>query len=80
MLEKVARSFGPLKKYDDELMILNCLLGQKYWRRGKRADWYDRRAIVEWHLWGRDKDDNLLRQSLQGITQALSDEDTRIGE
>ena len=80
MVDKAAQSFGPLKEYEDEIMILNCLLSQKYWRRGKRANWYVRRAIVQNHLWVRNKDDKLRFESLQGIKEALSDEDTGIGE
>ena len=80
MVDKAIQSFGPLKQYDDELIILNCLLNQKYWRRGKRANWYVRRAIIQNHLWLRDKDEKLLLESMQGIKEALLDEDTGIGE
>ena len=59
--------FGPLKEYDDELMVLNCLLSQKYWRRGKRANWYVRRAIIRKNYWLLDKDDKLRFESVQGI-------------
>lgn len=80
MVDKATHSFGPLKGYEDELMVLNCLLSQKYWRRGKRAGWYVRRAIIQGHLWLRDKDNKVLLESIQGIREALSDEDTGMGE
>lgn len=80
MVDKATQFFGPLKDYDDELVVLNSLLSQKYWRRGRRANWYVRRAIIQNHLWLRDKDDKLRFESLQGIKEALSDEDTGIGE
>ena len=79
MVDRATSSFGPLKEYEDELMVLNALLSQKYWRRGRRANWYVRRAIIQNHLWLRYKDDKLRFESLQGIKEALSDEDTGIG-
>jgi fanconi-associated nuclease 1 len=80
MVDKATQSFGPLKEYDDELIVLNSLLSQKYWRYGKGANWYVRRAIIQNHLWVRDKDDRLRFDSLQGIKEALSGDDTGIDE
>lgn len=81
MVDKATRSFGPLGEYEDELMILNSLLSQKYWRRGKRAEWYVRRAIIQDHLRCRDKAQKVgLEESLRGLKEALLDKDTGIGE
>jgi fanconi-associated nuclease 1 len=80
MVDKATQSFGLLKEYDDELIVLNSLLSQKYWRHGKWANWYVRCANIQNHLWLRDKDDRVRFDSLQGIKEALSDDDTGIGE
>ena len=83
MVHKATKALGPLKSYDLELKVLQALLGQKIWMRGKRSRWYERRAIVQGHLTrqaeGIDKKHELLWQTMEGVKEALLDEDTGIG-
>src|SRR5260221_12102798 len=44
IVQKGADAFGTLKEYDGELDVLEALLNQRRWRRGRRGKWYDRRA------------------------------------
>ncbi|KLO19274.1 hypothetical protein SCHPADRAFT_924671 [Schizopora paradoxa] len=46
---KGALAFGCLKNYVRESEILEELLAQRFWRRGKRGAWYDRLALVLMH-------------------------------
>lgn len=83
MVHKATKALGPLKSYDLELKVLQALLGQKIWMRGKRARWYERRAIVQGHITrqmeGIDTKHGLLWQTMEGVKEALRDEDTGIG-
>jgi Fanconi-associated nuclease 1 len=83
MVHKATKALGPLKSYDLELKVLQALLDQKIWMRGKRARWYERRAIVQGHLTrqveGIDTKHGLLWQTMEGVKDALRDEDTGIG-
>ncbi|KAF9447872.1 hypothetical protein P691DRAFT_705955 [Macrolepiota fuliginosa MF-IS2] len=73
MVYKAARAFGTLKEWSTELAILEKLLEQTHWRKGKRAAWYDRRAIVLGQYIKPDHE--ILRDC---ILQALADEYTGI--
>ena len=44
-----AAAFGVLKDHDREISILEELLAQTRWRRGKRGLWYDRMALILMH-------------------------------
>lgn len=83
MLGKAKSVLGPLKEYEQELEILDFMLSQKFWRRGKRADWYRRKAIIYGHLIRqadtKDKKWELQRLSMLGLRAALLDEDVGIG-
>jgi len=83
MVYKATKALGPLKSYDLELKVLQALLSQKIWMRGKRARWYERRAIVQGHLTrqveGQDTKHSLLWQTMEGVKEALRDDDTGIG-
>ncbi len=46
MVHKAASAFGMLKEYQTELVILDELLQQTHWRKGKRATWYERRCVI----------------------------------
>ncbi|OSD08560.1 hypothetical protein PYCCODRAFT_1429618 [Trametes coccinea BRFM310] len=43
---KGAHALGILHQYDRELEVLNALLAQTRWRRGRRGRWHDRRALL----------------------------------
>lgn len=91
---KGAAALGVLKEYDREILILEELLAQTRWRRGKRGAWYDRLALILMHhkakaakqgvLTDADaKDGNdeerVLRQAMDAVVRGLHDEDTHIG-
>jgi Fanconi-associated nuclease 1 len=71
-----------LKDYKGEYEALEALLRQRYWRRRKRGTWYERRAILQTrYLCVVDgvKDERVLFQAMDGVREALKDEDTGIG-
>ncbi|KDR73715.1 hypothetical protein GALMADRAFT_251523 [Galerina marginata CBS 339.88] len=82
MVHKASRALGTLKEYRAELKVLETLLAQRFWRRGKRAAWYERRAVVLGHLTSQahsaDEKRSLLLQNMEGIKEALLDDDTGI--
>ncbi|KJA24271.1 hypothetical protein HYPSUDRAFT_200765 [Hypholoma sublateritium FD-334 SS-4] len=82
MLYKAIKALGPLKEYGLELQMLEHLLSQQFWSRGKRGKLYERRAIVLGHLKTRatnasDRTD-VLYKLLEGLKEALMDSDTGI--
>lgn len=83
MLHKATKALGTLKEYKQELKIVNDLLSQTFWRRGKRAQWYERRAIILGHLTRqadtKDAKQELTIETLEGVKEALQDEDTTLG-
>ncbi|KAF8912179.1 VRR-NUC domain-containing protein [Gymnopilus junonius] len=82
MLCKATSALGPLKEYEKEQEILNFLLSQTFWRRGKRAQWYRRRAIVQGHLIAQassqQKKFELRAQCMVWLRDGLLDEDVGI--
>lgn len=85
MVWKASQCLGPLREYDLELSLLEDLLSQRFWSRGKRGKWYERRAIVRGHLKKKhngDRHDMEEHQlaTLEGLKEALSDPDTGLGK
>ncbi|GLB34607.1 putative VRR_NUC [Lyophyllum shimeji] len=83
MLSKVMRALATLRLYREEAAVLEALLDQPFWRRGKRAKWYERRAILQTRYLCKDEDPEVkkkdiavLRQALEGVHAALKDGDT----
>ncbi|KAF9053139.1 hypothetical protein BJ165DRAFT_1339846 [Panaeolus papilionaceus] len=76
LVNKAATAYGPLKEYHKELQVLEMLLAQKHWRKSKRGEWYERRAVIYGHLARGPEKTAYLRQSLEGLKDALRDEDT----
>jgi len=73
MIHKAATAYGTLKEHHIELAIIEELLNQTYWRKGKRATWYERRALIlEKYI---SADYELIKN---GILQALADDFTGI--
>lgn len=65
-----------LKEYNTELAIISELLQQTHWRKGKRATWYERRAVIlERYI--KPYDFEVVKN---GILQALADGFTGIGK
>ncbi|PBK93269.1 hypothetical protein ARMGADRAFT_966786 [Armillaria gallica] len=83
MVEKYARALGQLKEYEVEVETLDELLGQRFWRRGKRGSWYDRRALVEITYLSKvegkkSKSRPKLKIAMEHLKDALRDEDTHL--
>ncbi|KAI3621492.1 coiled-coil domain-containing protein mtmr15 [Moniliophthora roreri] len=83
LMYKAAEAMGPLKRYEEEFALLQKLLSQKYWRRGKRGEWYQRRALIqETYLSKRGgkktKDKVVLTEAWEGLMEALEDDDTHL--
>ncbi|PPQ99096.1 hypothetical protein CVT24_009363 [Panaeolus cyanescens] len=76
LVYKCTAAYGPLKEYHKELEVLEMLLAQKHWRKSKRGEWYERRAVIYGHLARGPEKAAYLSQSLEGLKAALMDEDT----
>ncbi|TFK20357.1 hypothetical protein FA15DRAFT_696981 [Coprinopsis marcescibilis] len=81
MLRKAQKSLATLKDYQRELDIINIMLGQRAFLRGKRAKLYERRAVLQTRYLCKTEDRKgddmaVLRQALDGVREALLDEDT----
>ncbi|CAE6399184.1 unnamed protein product [Rhizoctonia solani] len=74
---KAADCFGALKQYDLEAKLLEALLRQTRWRRGKRGHWYDRLALIYTRYMGGG--DANLRQAREYLLTALQDDLVSIG-
>lgn len=83
MVERGAQALEVLKEYDYELGILEVLLEQKIWRRGRRGRWHERKAVIlmkrSSEAKGGKAKESIWREALTGITNALLDEYTGIG-
>ncbi len=78
IVQKGAEALSFLKEYDRELEVLEDLLNQRRWRRGRRGKWYDRRALVLTRYC--DKSPETLRCAVRGLLDSLNDRDTHLGE
>ncbi|KAJ7574598.1 VRR-NUC domain-containing protein [Mycena floridula] len=90
IVQKAAEAYGVLREYEKEAKVLESLLGQRFWRRGKRGNRYERRALLE-HLHlcksaiptktGKMKtrlDVNKLPRARDHLLEALADPDTHL--
>lgn len=78
IVQKGAEALGILKNYYRELEVLEALLSQRRWRRGRRGKWYERRALVLTRYC--DKSPETLRRAICGLLDSLNDRDTHLGE
>ncbi|KAJ7668675.1 VRR-NUC domain-containing protein [Mycena polygramma] len=80
IVRKCAEALQKLKEYAAEKELLDELLLQRLWRRGRRGAWYDRRALVQMNYLCKTsdgtKDMDVLREARQGIIEGLADDDT----
>lgn len=67
-----------LKEYQYELEVLEALLAQRRWRRGRRGRWYDRRALILMTHFPQDEETSL--RAMEAVIEALNDDDTHIGK
>src|SRR5882762_3419093 len=71
-------AFAILKQYDKELEVLEALLTQRRWGRGRRGQWYDRRALILMTHYA--KDEKTTIHAINCVAEALRDPDTRLSE
>jgi fanconi-associated nuclease 1 len=74
IVSKGAEALGILKEHAYELEVLEALLSQRRWRRGRRGEWYDRRALILTNHVRR------WEEARQGLRQGLEDGDTHISK
>jgi fanconi-associated nuclease 1 len=83
MLRKTLSALASLKDYERELELINTMLGQRLFLRGKRAKLYERRAILQTKYLCKTQegavDFGVLREALDGVREALLDDDTVLG-
>ncbi|KAF9227566.1 hypothetical protein BS17DRAFT_773961 [Gyrodon lividus] len=73
---KCSSALGTLGEHERELEVLEALLAQKRWRRGRRGKWHERRALVlSTHF---PKDEETTERALVAVVEALEDPDTHI--
>ncbi|KAG6887392.1 hypothetical protein C0992_012438 [Termitomyces sp. T32_za158] len=79
------QALAALKLYAEENTVVEALLQQPFWRQGRRARWYERRALLHTNYLCRDpdpeekkKDLNVLHRAMEGIKEALNDEETHL--
>ncbi|OJA16026.1 hypothetical protein AZE42_04282 [Rhizopogon vesiculosus] len=75
---KGAYSLGILGEHDYELRVLESLLAQRRWRRGRRGRWYERRALILEKYAARDHEMKWAQRALVACVEALEDDDTHI--
>ncbi|KAH9951864.1 VRR-NUC domain-containing protein [Amylocystis lapponica] len=71
---KGSHALGILKEHGRELDVLEALLAQRRWRRGRRGRWYDRRALILM----KPHDPDMDQRALIAVKEALLDDDTHI--
>jgi Fanconi-associated nuclease 1 len=87
ILGTLVHCLGLLKEYDYQVKILEALLGQERWRRGKRGEWHERLAIIkQTHLCKVQKnglkqevDMKLIAEARECVIAAIQDESIHIG-
>lgn len=70
---KGSAALGMLGEHEYELEVLETLLAQRRWRRGRRGRWHERRALLLMKF-------KEFERAKKAVIEALEDEDTHIGE
>ncbi|KAH7921382.1 hypothetical protein BV22DRAFT_1198248 [Leucogyrophana mollusca] len=73
---KGAYALGILGDYNREVNVLEALLAQKRWRRGRRGRWHERRLVVLMTHFANDEATTI--RAMNGVIEALEDTDTHI--
>ncbi|KZT02315.1 uncharacterized protein LAESUDRAFT_706344 [Laetiporus sulphureus 93-53] len=73
---KASTALGILKEHELELEVLEALLAQRRWRRGRRGRWHERRALILMQYCGKSRE--AYERALEAVTEALLDDDTHI--
>jgi hypothetical protein len=78
IVQKCARMLGILKDHQFELEVLENLLSQRWWQRGQRGKWHERRTLILMtHCGGAEA---MMRRAMNSAMEGLKDEDTHIGQ
>ncbi|KIJ16849.1 hypothetical protein PAXINDRAFT_98635 [Paxillus involutus ATCC 200175] len=72
---KGSSALGILGDHERELEVLEALLAQKRWRRGRRGKWHERRALI---LTTHIPKGGTPARALVAVVEALEDPDTHI--
>ena len=75
---KGTSALGVLKEYEREVQVLDALLAQRRYRRGRRGRWHDRKALVLMHHLGKDNME-YVELAYQATIDGLEDSDTHMG-
>ncbi|KAJ7270030.1 VRR-NUC domain-containing protein [Mycena haematopus] len=82
IVRKCGQAFATLKEWEEEMRVLDALLDQRLWRRGRRGGWYDRRALLQMNYLSKNSDGtknmDVLSGARDGIVEALKDPDIAI--
>ena len=78
MVHKCIRVLGLLKDHQFELEVVENLLAQRWWQRGKRGKWHERRALILMTYCGKGAD--AMKRAMEAVVEALDDDDTHIGK
>ncbi|KZT35489.1 hypothetical protein SISSUDRAFT_166710 [Sistotremastrum suecicum HHB10207 ss-3] len=76
VIYKGVQALGILKEYDTEIKVLEALLKQTRWRRGRRGAWYDRLALI--YMTHLDKTRENYEKARQIVLAGLEDPMTHI--
>ncbi|TFY67939.1 hypothetical protein EVG20_g3751 [Dentipellis fragilis] len=76
IVHKGADALGWLKKHDEELDVLEQLLAQTRWRRGRRGRWHERRALILTTHMPHTK--TYLQRAYDAVVEGLKDPDTHL--
>lgn len=74
---KYTQALAILKEYDYERTVLDELLAQTRWRRGRRSRWHERRACLLMTHGEQNRD--AWQLALQAVEAGINDEDTHVG-
>ncbi|PCH37697.1 hypothetical protein WOLCODRAFT_113993 [Wolfiporia cocos MD-104 SS10] len=75
---KASSALGPLKEWAYELRVLEDLLGQRRWRRGRRGRWHERRVLLLTKREFIEQTPAACKRALAAVKEALEDADTHI--
>ncbi|CCM01558.1 uncharacterized protein FIBRA_03617 [Fibroporia radiculosa] len=71
---KGASALGILREYEKELEVIESLLRQRRWRRGRRGRWHERRALILMTHFGKTQE--AYDRAIKAVREAILDEDT----
>lgn len=73
---KGSSALGILGEYQRELEVLEALLAQRRWHRGRRGGWHERRALILSTHFPKSRD--TAERALTAVIDALEDPDTHL--